>query len=51
MTVLLMVHMKITAVCKKSVLTISVYRSEENKGPGNARNIGMNMAKESGLLL
>lgn len=36
---------KLLQYVKKSVLTISVYRSEENKGPGNARNIGMNMAK------
>ena len=30
---------------KKSPLTIYIYKSEKNMGPGNARNIGMNAAR------
>lgn len=36
---------KVCAYAKKSPLTISVYRAEKNMGPGNARNIGMDVAK------
>lgn len=36
---------KACAYAEKSPLTISVYRTEKNSGPGNARNIGMDVAK------
>lgn len=36
---------KACAYAEKSPLTISVYKTEKNSGPGNARNIGMDVAK------
>lgn len=35
---------EVCSYAEKSQLTISVYKSEKNLGPGNARNIGMNVA-------
>lgn len=36
---------KVIEYTKKSPLTISIYQSEKNMGPGNARNIGIKVAK------
>lgn len=38
-------YKKVCTYAQKSPLTISVYRTEKNMGPGNARNIGMDAAK------
>lgn len=38
-------YSKVKEYAEKSQLKISVYQTEKNAGPGNARNIGMNAAK------